>query len=237
MKRSFRTLFAFAFAALLVVAPTLRAEEGMWTFDNVPLKKLMEKYHFKPTQEWLDHLRLASVRINDGGSASFISPDGLLLTNHHVARGQLQKNSNAEHDYIKNGFLALTEADELKSPDLEINVLVGLQNVTDRVQGAAKGIKDPAAAVKAREAAIAEITKESKDKTGNRSDVVSLYNGGSTGCTYIRSTRMCALCLRRKRKRRFLAATRTTLPIRAMTRIWRSSACMRTASRSTARII
>ncbi len=178
MLKKFRLLFAFAFAALLVAAPMLRAEEGMWTLDNVPLKKLMEKYHFKPTQEWLDHIRLASVRINDGGSASFISPDGLLLTNHHVARGQLQKNSTADHDYIKNGFLAMTQADEMKSPDLEINVLVGMQNVTDRVQGAAKGIKDPAAAIKAREAAIAEITKESKDKTGNRSDIVSLYNGG-----------------------------------------------------------
>lgn len=178
MLKKFRLLFALTFATLLVVAPTLRAEEGMWTFDNVPLKKLMEKYHFKPTQEWLDHLRLSSVRINDGGSGSFISPDGLLLTNHHVARGQLQKNSTAEHDYIKNGFYAATEAEEMKSPDLEINVLVGMQNVTDRVQGAAKGIKDKAEALKAREAEIAKITKESKDKTGYRSDVVSFYSGG-----------------------------------------------------------
>ena len=78
----------------------------MWTFDNPPVKLLKEKYGFTPTQEWLDHLRLSSVRLNDGGSGSFVSPEGLLLTNHHVARGQLQKNSTAEHDYIRAGFYA-----------------------------------------------------------------------------------------------------------------------------------
>ena len=85
---------------------TAIAEEGMWTFDNPPLKLLKQKYGFAPTKEWLDHVRLSSVRLNDGGSGSFVSPDGLLLTNHHVARGQLQKNSTPEHDYIANGFYA-----------------------------------------------------------------------------------------------------------------------------------
>ena len=164
--------------AVLAAAPVIRAEEGMWTFDNPPLKQLAAKYNFHPTQEWLDHLRLSSVRLNDGGSGSFVSPDGLLLTNHHVARGQLQKNSTAEHDYLLNGFYAATPDQEMKSPDLEINVLVGMQDVTARVQGAAKGIADDAKALKAREAEIAAITKESKDKTGLRSDVVSFYNGG-----------------------------------------------------------
>ncbi len=117
----------------------LRAEEGMWTFDNPPLKQLAEKYNFHPTQEWLDHLRLSSVRLNDGGSGSFVSPNGLLLTNHHVARGQLQKNSTAEHDYVRDGFYAATPDQEMKSPDLEVNVLVAMQDVTARVQGAAKG--------------------------------------------------------------------------------------------------
>ncbi len=91
--------------ALIAAAPVIRAEEGMWTFDNPPLKQLAAKYNFHPTQEWLDHLRLSSVRLNDGGSGSFVSPDGLLLTNHHVARGQLQKNSTAEHDYLREWFL------------------------------------------------------------------------------------------------------------------------------------
>jgi len=154
------------------------AEEGMWTFDNPPLKVLAEKYNFHPTQEWLDHLRLSSVRLNDGGSGSFVSPNGLLLTNHHVARVQLQKNSTAEHDYLRDGFYAATQDQEMKTPDLEINVLVAMQDVTTRVQGAAKGAKDDAEALKARDAEIAAIEKESKEKTGLRSDVVTLYNGG-----------------------------------------------------------
>jgi len=154
------------------------AEEGMWTFDNPPLKALAEKYNFHPTQEWLDHLRLSSVRLNDGGSGSFVSANGLLLTNHHVARVQLQKNSTAEHDYLRDGFYAATQDQEMKTPDLEINVLVAMQDVTARVQGAAKGAKDDAEALKARDAEIAAIEKESKDKTGLRSDVVTLYNGG-----------------------------------------------------------
>jgi hypothetical protein len=165
-------------AFLLAAAPVIHAEEGMWTFDNPPLKLLKAKYNFTPAQAWLDHLRLSSVRLNDGGSGSFVSPNGLLLTNHHVARGQLQKNSMAEHDYLRDGFYATTPDQEMKSADLEVNVLVAMQDVTARVQGAAKGIADDAKALKAREAEIAAITKESKDKTGLRSDVVSFYQGG-----------------------------------------------------------
>jgi hypothetical protein len=165
-------------AALLAAAPLMHAEEGMWTFDNPPLKQLAAKYNFHPTQAWLDHLRLSSVRLNDGGSGSFVSPNGLLLTNHHVARGQLQKNSTAEHDYLRDGFYAATPEAEMKSADLEVNVLVGMEDVTARVQSAVKDIADKAAAQKAREAAMAAIEKESKDKTGLRSDVVSLYLGG-----------------------------------------------------------
>ena len=173
-----RSILPLLVMGLCTAAPMLQAEEGMWTFDNPPLKLLKEKYNFTPTQAWLDHLRLASVRLNDGGSGSFVSPNGLLLTNHHVARGQLQKNSTAEHDYLANGFYAAGEGDEMKSPDLEVNVLTGMENVTARVQGAAKGIADEAKALKAREAEIAAIEKESKDKTGLRSDVVSFYQGG-----------------------------------------------------------
>jgi hypothetical protein len=156
---------------------TVRAEEGMWTFDNPPLKTLAARYNFTPTQAWLDHLRLASVRLNDGGSGSFVSPDGLLLTNHHVARFQLQKNSTPEHNYLRDGFYAASRDQEMKSPDLEINVLVGMKEVTERVENAAKGIGDAAQALKARDTAIAAIEKESKDATGLRSDVISLYNG------------------------------------------------------------
>jgi hypothetical protein len=165
-------------ALLVTAASVIHAEEGMWTFDNPPLKQLAAKYNFHPSQQWLDHLRLSSVRFMDGGSGSFVSPNGLVLTNHHVARGQLQKNSTADHDYVRDGFYAATPDQEMKSPDLEVNVLVGMQDVSTRVQGAVRGIAGAAQAEKARDAEIAAIEKESKDKTGLRSDVVSFYNGG-----------------------------------------------------------
>ena len=168
-------------AVLLAVAlfsPALSADEGMWTFDNPPIKLLQEKYNFTPTQQWLDHLRLASVRLNDGGSGSFVSPHGLLLTNHHVALGQLQKNSSPEHDYVRDGFYAETPDQEMKSPDLEVNVLVSSDNVTDRINAAVKGAKNAEEEFARRKASIAEIERESTDKTGLRSDVVTLYSGG-----------------------------------------------------------
>ena len=176
--RKLRVVLPWAALLLLAASSAIHAEEGMWTFDNPPLKDLAAQYNFHPTQAWLDHMRLSSVRLNDGGSGSFVSPDGLLLTNHHVARGQLQKNSTAEHDYLRDGFYAATPDQEMKSPDLEVNVLESMENVTTRVQGAAKGITDEAKALQARDAEIAAIEKESKEKTGLRSDVVSLYQGG-----------------------------------------------------------
>src|ERR1019366_617906 len=169
---------ALTLGVMLGFALNGAAEEGMWTFDNPPLKQLKDKYNLGADQAWLDHVRLSSVRLNDGGSGSFVSPNGLLLTNHHVARGQLQKNSTADHNYLRDGFYAVTPEQEMKSPDLEINVLVGTQDVTERVQGAAKGIQDETKALKARDAEIALIEKESKEKTGYRSDVESFYQGG-----------------------------------------------------------
>jgi hypothetical protein len=163
------------FGAFLAIAA--RADEGMWTFDNPPAKAIEEKYHFALTREWLDHVRLASVRLNDGGSGSFVSPRGLLLTNHHVALGQLQKNSTPEHDYIKNGFYARTPDQEMKSPDLEINVLISTQDVTHRIQtavGAVSADKE----FDARKKVIADIERESLQQTGLRSEVVTLYQGG-----------------------------------------------------------
>jgi hypothetical protein len=166
-----------ACGAFLAGVPS-RADEGMWTFDNPPLKQLQEKYHFTPTKEWLDHVRLSSVRLNDGGSGSFVSAHGLLLTNHHVARGQLQKNSTKEHDYIQDGFYAATPGQEMKSPDLEVDVLVSMENVTARVLSALKTAKTAEEEFAARKAAIAQIERESQQKTGLRSDVVTLYHGG-----------------------------------------------------------
>jgi hypothetical protein len=150
----------------------------MWTFDNPPTKLIQEKYNFAVTPQWLDHVRLSSVRLNDGGSGSFVSPNGLLLTNHHVALGQLQKNSTPEHDYVKTGFYARTPPEEIKSPDLEVNVLVSMENVTARVQDALKGARTAEQEFAKRKDVIAAIERESLEKTGLRSDVVTLYQGG-----------------------------------------------------------
>ncbi|MGB7726998.1 MAG: S46 family peptidase [Candidatus Acidiferrum sp.] len=167
-----------AILASALLCPAITADEGMWTFDNPPIKQLQQKYNFTPTQQWLDHLRLSSVRLNDGGSGSFVSPHGLLLTNHHVALGQLQKNSSAEHDYVRDGFYAATPEEEMKSPDLEVNVLVSTENVTDRVNAAVKGAKTPEEEFSKRKAVIADAERESTAKTGLRSDIVTLYSGG-----------------------------------------------------------
>src|SRR5579871_4528093 len=123
---------------LFCLSAVVFAEEGMWTFDNPPTKQLQQKYNFTPAPEWLDHVRLSSIRFNDGGSGSFVSPNGLVLTNHHVALDQLQKVSTEQKNYVRDGFYAARQADELKSADLECNVLVSMENVTARVQGAVK---------------------------------------------------------------------------------------------------
>jgi hypothetical protein len=168
----------FALVSYSAICMVARADEGMWTFDNPPVKLLQQKYGFTPTQAWLDHLRLSCVRLNDGGSGSFVSPHGLLLTNHHVARGQLQKNSTKDQDYIRDGFYAATPGAEMKSPDLEVNVLQSMENVTPRVIAALQGAKTPEAEFAKRKAVIADIERESLQKTGLRSDVVTLYQGG-----------------------------------------------------------
>ncbi len=162
----------------LICTGLARADEGMWTFDNPPVSLIQQRYHFALTKEWLDRVRLSCVRLNDGGSGSFVSPKGLLLTNHHVARGQLQKNSTPEHDYIKNGFYARTPAEEMKSPDLEVNILMSTDDVTARIQEALKGAKSADAEFAARKAEIAKIEQESQKQTGLRSDVITLYQGG-----------------------------------------------------------
>jgi hypothetical protein len=178
MSRIARAVGSMSLLFLLSLAPLevpAKADEGMWTFDNPPLAQLKEKYGFTPTPAWLDHLRMSSVRFNDGGSGSFVSGRGLVLTNHHVAFGQLQKVSTPEKNYVADGFYAKTAAEELKCPDLELNVLVSMENVTSRVQAAAPAGANPAQALEARKKAIAAIEQESTAATSLRSDVVSLY--------------------------------------------------------------
>lgn len=185
-RRAIRTIAAASLAAATVLAlqvgpMPLLADEGMWTFDNPPRQLWRDRYRFEPSDAWLDHLRLSSIRLMEGtggGSASFVSPDGLILTNQHVAGGQLQKLSTSARDLVRDGFYAASREQELKLPDLEANVLVSYEDVTARVQGAVKPGASDGEAGAARRAAIAAIEKASVDATGLRSDVVTLYAGG-----------------------------------------------------------
>ena len=121
-----------AFIALVVLSDCVRAEEGMWTFDNLPLKGLKTVYSFEPSREWTDHVRLSSIKFKNG-SGAFISSNGLAITNQHVVRGELQKISTPEKDYVKNGFYASSMDQEINCPDMELLVLVGFHEVTERL--------------------------------------------------------------------------------------------------------
>ena len=174
-----RNLRPLAVVCAITLVASAAADEGMWLFNAPPLKQLKEKYQFEPTPQWLEHLQKASVRFNSGGSGSFVSAKGLVITNHHVGADTLQKISDPQHNYLKEGFYARTQADEIKSNDLELNVLMSIEDVTARVNGAVKARMTNDQASSARNSVIAAIEKESKDKTGLRSDVVTLYQGGA----------------------------------------------------------
>ena len=164
------TLQALHFTAL--------ADEGMWTFNNVPRAEIKKKYGFEITDAWLKKVQMASVRFNNGGSGSFVSSNGLVLTNYHIVEDIVNEVSTPEKDLAKEGFLARTRADEIKAPSLELNVLMGIEDVTSRVNGAVKPGATDAEAFAARRAEIAAIEGESTKATGLRSDVVTLYQGG-----------------------------------------------------------
>ncbi|MBI3823043.1 MAG: S46 family peptidase, partial [Planctomycetes bacterium] len=167
-----------ALIVLFVVAATVRADEGMWLLNQLPKDLLKKKYDFDLTDAWRDRAMKASIRFNNGGSGSFVSPNGLAITNHHIGSDLIQKLSTKEKDYYRSGFLARTLNEELKCPDLELNVLQEIIDVTKEVQDAVKPDMKPADALAARKAIMAKITKDSLAKTGLRSDVVTLYHGG-----------------------------------------------------------
>jgi hypothetical protein len=173
-----RHLKAKIFSLILVLSLfiPIHADEGMWLFNMPPSSLLKAKYNFNVTAEWLKHVQLASVRFG-GASGSFVSPDGLVLTNHHVGQGAIQNLSTKDRDLMKTGFYARTRAEELKAPGLELMVLQEIEDVTTKVLGAEKSDMTAVQAAAAREKVIAALEKESSEKTGLRSTVVNFYSG------------------------------------------------------------
>jgi hypothetical protein len=173
MKRLFSILLSVIFA----FSTFSSADEGMWLYNEAPKDKIKARYGFDLTQQWLDHVRLSSVRFNNGGSGSFVSSDGLTFTNHHVGAACVQQLSTEGHDYIKTGFYAKTQADEAKCPNLELNQLVGIEDVTAKVNAGLKPGMSAAEAGQAQRSAMSEVEKACSTSTGLRCDVVTFYSG------------------------------------------------------------
>lgn len=169
---------------LLAVSTAARADEGMWTFENFPKQLVREKLGVEVTDAWLDRVRLSTLRLESGCTGSFISGDGLLLSNHHCASECLAQLSTAENDRLANGFLAGTRDQEVRCPTEQVSVLTAMEDITAKVAAAIKGMDDKAA----NEARKKELTRleqacEDAAKADKRSgplacESVTLYNGG-----------------------------------------------------------
>jgi hypothetical protein len=163
---------------LLDIAPLAAiADEGMWTFDNVPKDKVEQKYGFRPDDRWLEHVRLSSARLAQGCSASFVSESGLVMTNHHCAHQCIEQLSMPARDLVKGGFYAKAQGDEVKCPDLEVNQLVRISDVTARMRNATDGLEGEKYN-EAQRAEIARIERECQTSDRLRCEVVTLYHGG-----------------------------------------------------------
>ncbi|MDR2755062.1 MAG: S46 family peptidase [Planctomycetaceae bacterium] len=180
MMTPFSTLRSMIFVALFFcfTLPVF-GDEGMWLFDVPPVKQVKEKYGFELTPEWLQHVQQSSIRFARRGSASFVSSQGLIMTNHHVGARNLHELSTAENNLLENGFYAKTLDNELPCQGLEILVPVSSEDVTEKVNAAVTPEMSAEEAQKVRNAAIATLEKETSDKTKLRCDVTTLYQGGA----------------------------------------------------------
>ncbi len=179
-------LFPLALVTIMLQTNPLPADEGLWLFNHPPKELLKRKYNFDAPQSWYDHLQKSSVRFPHG-SGSFVSADGLVMTNHHVGLGALQtltglanekvKNEKDKKDYVRDGYYARTLADEFKAEGMELNVLQSISDVTDRVKAAVKKDMTPEKAFEARRGEIAKIRAENTKGKDERADVEALYQG------------------------------------------------------------
>jgi hypothetical protein len=171
-------LRALVSAGLLAALVPAAADEGMWTFNDFPSAKVAQRYGFAPTRDWLDHLRLSSVRMAAGCSGSIVSAQGLVMTNHHCVRNCIVSVSGlARRDFNRDGFLARTPEAEARCPGMELNQLIAIDDVTGDLQRATRDA-DAAHFADAKKAAIAAIEKRCATSDEWRCEVVSLYRGG-----------------------------------------------------------
>ena len=174
-----RPLYLVSLIALLVATLAAWADEGMWTLNDFPKQIVQQRYAFTPSDASLDHVRLSSVRFNNGGSGAFVSPDGLVITNHHVGSDCIHELGSSTHDYMLEGFYASTREQDARCPNLELNVLAGIEDVTAAVNTAVRPGTDAAARYAVQKAAMSRLEKECAERTGLRCDVITLYEGGA----------------------------------------------------------
>ncbi len=166
---------AICLCLAIVIANMAFAEEGMWLFTAVPRDKIKALYGFEPTQQWLDHMRLSSVKFS-GGSGSFVSPNGLIMTNHHIGASCINAVSTTTKDYMKTGFYAPTQAEEIRCPNMSVQVLMGIDDITDKVNAALKDVPSAEAAAALR-TATQKLQSDCAAETKLSCQAISMYSG------------------------------------------------------------